>query len=156
MKIYLATDHAGFGMKEQLHNFLIAENHHVEDCGAYTLNNEDDYPEILAPAIHALAEDIARGEDTKGIILGGSGQGEAMLANMFPLIRATVYYGGSKDIITLSREHNDANVLSLGARFLSLDEAQTAVLLWLNTKFSGDARHVRRITEMQKIRTMNL
>lgn len=156
MKIYLATDHAGFEMKEMLHSFLLAEGYEVEDCGAYTMNNNDDYPEVLSPAIHALAEDIARGKDVRGIILGGSGQGEAMLANMFPLVRATVYYGGSKDIITLSREHNNANVLSLGARFLDIEAAKTAVLLWLNTKFSGDDRHKRRIAEMQKIRTMNL
>ena len=156
MKIYLATDHAGFEMKELLLEFLVGEGHEVEDCGAYTLNNNDDYPEILSPAIYALAEDLARGEDAKGIILGGSGQGEAMLANMFPLVRATAYYGGEKEIIILSRRHNNANVLSLGARFIDIEEAKTAILLWLNTEFSEDERHKRRIAEMQKIRTMNL
>jgi len=81
-------------------------------------------------------------------VLGGSGQGEAMAANRFKGVRAAIYYGGSLDIIKLSREHNDANVLSLGARFLSEDEAKTAVKLWLETKFSGDERHKRRINAL--------
>lgn len=154
-KIYLASDHAGFEMKNNLRDFLVSEGYMVEDCGAYQLRNDDDYPEILGPAMHALASDVRAGMLAKGIILGGSGQGEAMLANKFRDIRAAVYYGGDEKIITLSREHNDANVLSLGARFLTNEKARAAVLLWLQREFSDEKRHVRRIAEMRDVRRMD-
>ena len=141
MKIFLATDHAGFELKEKLKPFLQKLGYEVEDFGAYELNPEDDYPDFIVPAMKTVAENLG----SFGIILGGSGQGEAIVANRIKGIRAVVYYGGKEEIIKLSREHNDANVLSLGARFLSEDEAKEAIELWLRTPFSGEERHLRRI-----------
>ncbi|MEI7720326.1 MAG: RpiB/LacA/LacB family sugar-phosphate isomerase [bacterium] len=144
MRIYLASDHAGFALKSALIVYLKGEGNEVEDCGPFELNLDDDYPDYCMP----LAQKVAQKKDSFGVVIGASGQGEAMAANRVGGARAAVYYGGPSEIITLSREHNDANVLSLGARFLSEDEAKKAVELWLATKFSGDARHVRRIAKL--------
>lgn len=146
MKIYFATDHAGYELKNALLRFVRDELHYdVVDLGAHKKDSDDDYPDFISLAAHAVAEDLA---GARAIILGGSGQGEAMMANRYKGVRATVYYGGSHDIITLSREHNNANILSLGARFLSLDEAEKVVALWLKTGFSEEERHVRRIRKL--------
>lgn len=143
MKIFIATDHAGFELKNVLIAFLTDElGHEVVDCGAFSFDEGDDYPDFISVAISNLKEEVG---EAKAIILGGSGQGEAILANRYSGIRAAVYYGGPEEIITLSREHNDANVLSLGARFLDEATAKAAVGLWLNTNFSGEERHLRRI-----------
>jgi ribose 5-phosphate isomerase B len=146
MKIYFAADHAGFEMKNELLKFVKELGFETEDCGAYELNQNDDYPEFVKKAAGAvsLAPQAAR-----AIVLGGSGQGEDMVADKFSNVRSAEYYGGNLEIIKLSREHNDANVLSLGARFLNLDEAKEAVKLWLETPFSGDERHKRRIGEIE-------
>ncbi len=150
MKIYFATDHAGFELKEKLAAFVRDTlGHEVIDCGAYSREENDDYPLFIKKAGEAVSQNP---NEVRAIILGGSGQGEAMVANKYPRVRATVYYGGPREIITLSREHNDANVLSLGARFLSSDEAQEVVSVWLSTSFSHDERHVRRITEMDALK----
>jgi ribose 5-phosphate isomerase B len=144
MKIYLASDHAGFKYKEALLSTLAQMGHEVVDKGAFAEDPADDYPAF----IRAAAKAVANEKGTRAIVFGGSGQGEAMVANRMAGIRAAVYYGGSLDIIKLSREHNDANILSLGARFISLDEAKSAVALWLETAFSGDERHMRRIADI--------
>ena len=145
MTIYFATDHAGFALKETLCAYVRdVLGHHVEDCGAYEYVPTDDYPDYIRVATHEVAK---HPETSRAIILGGSGQGEAMVANRTPHVRATVYYGGPLEIITLSRAHNDANILSLGARFLTVEEAQNAVKIWLETPFSGEARHKNRITK---------
>ena len=146
MKIFFASDHAGFEMKNALMEFVKELGFEAEDCGAYELNEDDDYPEFVKKAAQKISEDP---ENSKAVILGGSGQGEAMVANRFPNVRAAIFYGGNKDIIKLSREHNDANVLSLGSRFLSIDEAKEAVKLWLETGFSDEERHKRRILEIE-------
>lgn len=145
--LYLATDHAGFELKEKVKKYLQDMGYEIEDCGTSVLDPEDDYPDFISKAAEAVSKDSSG----KAIIFGGSGQGEAMVANKFPNVRATVYYGGSKDIIRLSREHNNANILSLGARFLSEDEANEAVRLWLETKFTNEERHVRRIEKIKKL-----
>lgn len=146
MTIFFASDHAGLELKGALVSFVRDElGYAVEDCGAYEENPEDDYPDFISKAAAAVSEHAS---EAKAIILGGSGQGEAMVANRYPHVRAVVYYGGHKRIVLLSREHNDANVLSLGARFLTTDEARDAVREWLSTDFSGDARHVRRIKKL--------
>ncbi len=145
MKIYFATDHAGFELKEKIIAYVQTLGHEVVDCGALELIPGDDYPEFIRPAAHAVSQSP---HDTRGIIFGGSGQGEAMTANRFSNVRATVFYGGSLDIIRLSREHNDANVLSIGARFVSVADAQEAVALWLSTPFQEEERHVRRIAQI--------
>lgn len=148
MKICIASDHAGFELKQTLIPFLESLGHEVIDYGAKALNPDDDYPEFISQGVLGVFDDL---ENTKAIIIGGSGQGEAIVANRLPGIRAAVYYGGNLDIIKLSREHNDANVLSLGARFLSTAEAQEAVKLWLETSFNREERHVRRITQIDEI-----
>lgn len=145
MKILFASDHAGFELKRELIDFVQGLGHETEDMGATKYDALDDYPDYIMP----LAERIHR-DGGRGIILGGSGQGEAMAANRFKGVRATVYYGGTRDIIRLSREHNDANVLSLGARFLDTREATAVVKEWLETPFSEDERHVRRIKKLDQ------
>lgn len=142
-KVFIASDHAGFELKEQLIPFLRERGYEVEDLGPATFEKEDDYPDTLLPLPRAVVEHRA-----VGIAIGGSGQGEAMVANRYPGARAAVYYGGSKDIVKLSREHNDANILSLGARFVGQEEAKEAVLLWLQTPFPGEERHARRIAKL--------
>lgn len=148
MKIYLASDHAGFALKEVIKGYLKELSYDVEDLGAKREVPVDDYPEIIARAGQKIAENPSV---DKAIIFGGSGEGEAIVADKFPGVRATVFYGGALDIITLSREHNDANVLSLGARFVTENEAKEAVKLWLLTPFSGDERHKRRIDQIHTI-----
>lgn len=145
MKIYIGTDHAGFELKQKLVPFLQSLGHEAVDFGAHEYNENDDYPDFIAP----VAKEVSADPATHGIILGGSGQGEAIVANKFPYVRAAVYYGGTLDIVRLSREHNDANILSLGARFLTEEEAKSAVELWLNTSFSGEERHARRIEKIE-------
>jgi len=154
--ILFAADHAGFELKGQLLAFVQSLGYETEDMGAKTFDPNDDYPLIMAPVGFAIAADPVK---RRAIILGGSGQGEAMVANRFPGVRATVYYGKDLEIIRLSRQHNDANVLSLGARFLTLDEAKEAVKLWLDTPFVGDGpdaekdneRHARRVEMIDQI-----
>lgn len=151
MKIFIGTDHAGFELKQKLVPFLQSLGHEVVDFGADEYKEGDDYPDFIAPVAKAVSADSA----VRGIILGGSGQGEAMVANRFPHVRAAVYYGGTLDIVRLSREHNDANILSLGARFLTEEEAKGVVNLWLNTPFSGEERHVRRIEKLEGVRLLD-
>jgi len=146
MRIIFATDHAGFTLKEAVMAYVRDElGYDVEDCGAFSYDESDDYPEYMREAGERVAE---APDECKAIIFGGSGTGEAIVANRIRGVRAAVYYGGNQDILTLSREHNDANVLSLGARFLEESEAKDAVKLWLQTPFSEEERHVRRINKI--------
>lgn len=144
MKIFIGTDHAGFELKESLVKFLRAEGHEVEDMGAHSFEALDDYPDFIRPVALAVEADSS----ARGVILGGSGQGEAMCANRVKGARAAVYYGGPVDIVVLSREHNDANILSLGARFVEMDEAKEVVRVWLETPFGGEEKHARRIKKL--------
>ena len=162
MKIYIGSDHAGFELKGKIIKFLSDLNYEVADQGAYELNANDDYPDFVLP----VAEGVAGNLGSFGIVIGGTGQGEAICANKTAGIRAIVFYGphnavkavdvegrqsdDSFEIIRLGREHNNANVLSLSARFLTDDEAKHAVLLFLETKFGRDVRHVRRIEKLEK------
>ncbi|MBU1167863.1 RpiB/LacA/LacB family sugar-phosphate isomerase [Patescibacteria group bacterium] len=148
MTIYLATDHAGFELKEALKSFLEERKFKTIDLGAFEYDADDDYPDCISKVAAEVSKDPA---NSRAIILGGSGQGEAMVANRLPHVRATVYYGGPEEIIRLSREHNDANVLSLGARFLSEKEAKQAVKMWLELDFSKGERHVRRIEKIDRL-----
>ncbi len=144
MKIYIGTDHAGFELKNNLVVFLKTFGHEVMDMGAHTYEPQDDYPDFIRPVAEAVAQD----SEARGIILGGSGQGEAMCANRVSGARAAVYDGGPFDIAVLSREHNDANILSLGARFVDEDEAKEVVRVWLETPFGGEEKHARRIKKI--------
>lgn len=144
MQIYIASDHAGFELKGKLVEFLKGQGKEIEDLGPSIYMEGDDYPDFILP----LAQKVAQNKDSFGIVIGASGQGEAMAANRVKGVRAAVYYGMPQALIKLSREHNDANVLSLGARFLSEEDAKTAVELFLTTPFSGEERHVRRIAKL--------
>lgn len=150
--VHLGADHAGFELKEALAGYLQKLGYEVVDHGAHVYDEFDDYPDFVAPVGQAVSSNP---NGTKGIVIGGSGQGEAMVANQFPNVRAVVFYGNKifqgTDIIKLSREHNDANVLSLGARFLTTGEAKAAVRVWLSTSFSGEYKHIRRIKKIEKI-----
>lgn len=143
MKIALATDHAGFDLKEYVKEYLLKEKYEVEDFGAYEYDAVDDYPDFIMPA----ARVVGSSQNTFGIIFGGSGQGEAMAANRIKGVRAVVYYDGPTKIIQLSRQHNNANILSLGARFISKEKAIEVIKLWLQTPFEGD-RHLKRINKL--------
>jgi len=168
VKIYLAADHAGFYLKKQLIQYLELKDYNVEDCGAFEMDEADDYPDFIIPCAQKVAKDINpdTGSGSLGIVIGGSGQGEAIAANKVKGIRAAVYYGGPSthstnsvqassgqagaQIPKLAREHNDANILSLGARFLSNDDAKKGVTAWLEAKFEG-GRHQRRLDKITKI-----
>lgn len=151
-KVFFAADHGGYALKEVLKPFVEKLGYEIEDVEAHALDMADDYPPFVMEAARKVAENP---EEARGIVIGGSGQGEAFAANRIKGVRAVVYYGEPKrkqmdaegkeiDMIESTRDHNDSNVLSLGARFLSVDEAKDAVKRWLETPFSGDARHVRR------------
>jgi ribose 5-phosphate isomerase B len=147
MKVYIGSDHAGFIMKKDLLDFVLDKGFEVYDCGPTEYNHDDDYPDYISIAAKAVSDDP---ENSKGIILGFSGQGEAMVANRFPNVRCAVFYGGTKHILTLSREHNDANMLSLGSHFMTSQEAKQVVEMWLNTAFTNEERHIRRIKKIEQ------
>lgn len=150
MKVYLAADHAGFELKEKVKNYLQQEGYTIEDCGAFNFDSNDDYPDFIKKA----AEKAAQDPSSRAIVFGGSGQGEAIVANKFKNVRAAVYYGHNEEIITLSRKHNDANVLSIGARFVD-DSVLESIKRWLQTLFEEEERHVRRIEKIKRIEMSN-
>ncbi len=145
--IYLATDHAGLAHKDAVRGWLEAEGFSVTDFGAFVENPSDDFPTFISQA----ARVVSYYPQHAALIFGGSGQGEAMLANRFPHVRAAVYYGGPDEIVTLSREHNDANVLSIGARFVSIDETKRLIWEWLHTPRLEDEKYVRRNQQIAHI-----
>src|SRR5437867_3533829 len=128
MKIAVASDHAGFEYKEQIKQLLAKLGHEVRDFGTYSTERVD-YPQFIRPA----AEAVARGEFDRGIVLGGSGNGEAMVANKVRGIRCALCW--NEESARLSRQHNDANVLSLGERMMTEDLALRIVRIWLTTDF---------------------
>ena len=155
MTIHIATDHAGFALKNEIVAWLRDEGKTVIDHGACTHDPEDDFPDFIALAAAAVS---AAPQKNRAIIFGGSGQGEAMLANRYAAVRTAVYYGGNDSIPVLSRQHNDANILCLGARenikeigFLPGDEPYPVIFAWIkifaNTEFEGN-RHKRRIEKI--------
>ena len=143
MKIHIATDHAGLDLKNIIRDYLISIGHEVTDHGAHEYDALDDYPDYIFPCAKAVASDL----ESRGIILGGSGQGEAMAANRVKGVRAAVFYNGPVEIVKLSREHNNANILSLGARFMTEDEIYAVIQMWLDEPFGG-GRHQRRIDKL--------
>ena len=163
MKIYLGTDHAGFDLKEKVKAYLQNEGYEVVDCGAEAYDKDDDYPIFIGRAAKGVSED----PDSRGIIFGGSGQGEAMVANKFANVRCALFYASQValseidvsgktssdpfEMIRLTREHNDSNMLSLSARFLKPTDAIKAVEIFLESPFSGDNRHKRRIDMVNKL-----
>jgi ribose 5-phosphate isomerase B len=156
MKIAVTTDHAGFEKLKTLKTYIESLGHECIDYGPVSFEPYDDYPDFIFPAAKA----VANGDCELGIIMGGSGQGEAIAANRVKGVRCALFYGpmiaqepidaeghmstDDYEIVKLSRSHNNANVLSLSARFLSIDQMQTATGIWLSTPFSGEERHQRR------------
>ena len=140
--IVLATDHAGFELKEHVKRFLIKKGYDIKDFGALEYDGLDDYPDFILPAAKYISE-----HKLIGIIFGGSGQGEAMAANRIKGIRAAVFYNGPDEIVELSRLHNNANILSIGARFVSDQEVKKVIVLWLSTDFE-EGRHKKRINKL--------
>jgi ribose 5-phosphate isomerase B len=141
--IVLATDHAGFELKEEVKKSLLELNYEVKDFGAFEYESTDDYPDFINPA----AQFISENNNTIGVIFGGSGQGEAMAANRFKGVRAAVFYDGPDEIIDLSRLHNNANVLSFGSRFIKSERAIELIKQWLSVEFEG-GRHQKRIEKL--------
>lgn len=156
MKIFIGSDHAGFGLKEKLILYLKDLGYEIEDKGAFEYSEEDDYPDFIIPVAREVS---MHPNEVRGIILGGSGQGEAMAANKFKNVRAMVYYGQgqcivteeSESIVKISRADNNSNILSLGARFITETEMQEAVKEWLNTPFKNTEKYKRRIDKMERI-----
>jgi ribose 5-phosphate isomerase B len=165
MKIAVTTDHTGLAYGSvfpQLKEFIKSLGHEIIDFGPQELNMDDDYPDFMFPAANA----VAGGECEAGIIMGGSGQGEAMAANRIKGVRCALFYGLATakepidaegtmsddpyEILKLSRQHNYANMLSLSARFLSLEEMKKAVEVWLGTPYSGVERHERRVNKLDQ------
>lgn len=149
MKIYLATDHAGFNLKEEIKKYLNEKQIELEDEGAYELDQNDDYPDLIAKA----SEKVSNDPNSFGIIFGKSGAGEAIVANKFKNVRAVI--GFSEENVKLSRQHNNANVLSLGSDFTNLEEAKKFIDIFLNTSFSMDERHKRRLDKIKNIEEKN-
>jgi ribose 5-phosphate isomerase B len=160
MTIAITTDHAGFEALKELKSYLSELGHSYTDFGPSSFRLGDDYPDYIYPAASA----VAKGQCEMGIILGGSGQGEAMAANRIKGVRCALFYGPAVakaavdaegdqstdpyEILKLSREHNHANVLSLAARFLNMDEMKQAISVWLGTDYNQEERHVRRVSKL--------
>ena len=176
MLIFIGGDHAGYKLKETLIGYLEELSHEVIDKGPFEFNADDDYPDFCREVAESVADEwqgIDQGDVkaqeklARGIVIGGGGQGEAAVANRVPGVRAGVFYGprlpsSAIDIkgtqsedpyegVKLARAHNNINILSIGARFVSDDEAKQAVNIFLQTVFSGDVRHVRRIKKIDPI-----
>lgn len=151
MHIHIASDHAGLALKEHLQSVLESLGHEVTDYGPDEYDKDDDYPDYIRPVAEAVGKAYASGQtNVRGIVIGGSGQGEAIVSNRVRGVRAATWYGGDMSIVQLSREHNNANVLSLGARFMDKAVAEEAVKMWLDIPFSNDERHMRRIKKIDK------
>ncbi|WP_435199318.1 ribose-5-phosphate isomerase [Janibacter sp. GS2] len=139
MRVHIGGDHAAFELHQELLTFLEAEGHQVTDHGPFTYDALDDYPVFVIRAAQAVAADPG----SRGIVLGGSGNGEQMAANKVAGVRAALCY--NTELARLAREHNDAHVLSMGGRMQSVDEAKEMVRTFLITEFIGEERHQRRI-----------
>lgn len=162
MKIALASDHTGYEQLKDLQEYLESLGHECVNYGPEKLDPGDDYPDFINKAAQAVSDQKCQ----VGIVIGGSGQGEAMAANRFKGVRCAVFYGPAVarraidaegdishdpyEIIRLERAHNNSNMLSLAARFISLDEMKHAIKLWLDTPFSNEERHARRTAKLDK------
>ena len=139
VRVYLGSDHAGFELKASLVGWLRDAGHEPVDCGPASYQPHDDYPVYVMRAARAVADDPG----SLGIVIGGSGNGEQIAANKVPGIRAALAW--TAETARLARQHNDANVLSLGARMYEIDEALEFARIFITTPFSQEARHVRRL-----------
>jgi ribose 5-phosphate isomerase B len=151
--IHVATDHAGFVAKEEIRLWLESEGFKVVDHGARQFDGSDDFPDFIVLAARAVSESP---NQTRAIIFGGSGQGEAMMANRLKNVRAVVCYRFDSEIIRLSRTHNDSNVLSFGARFVLVEEMKQAIEIWLSTPVENDPKRARRNQKIELLSRHNL
>lgn len=145
MTVYLAADHAGFELKEYIKSYLKKNGYEILDCGAFVYDKEDDYPDFIIKAAEGVAKDV----EARGIVFGKSGAGECIVANKVKGVRAI--FGINEENVRLAREHNDANVLSLGSAFVKAKTACLLAKLFLETPFSFEERHKRRIEKIKKI-----
>ena len=144
MRVYLGSDHAGFELKQQIIEHLTKTGHEPIDCGAFTYDAEDDYPVYVLRAAEGVRDD----EGSLGIVLGGSGNGEQMAANKVKGIRAALCL--TPEFASLAREHNGAQILSIGGRFVSIDEAKQIARTFIETPYAGVERHARRLAMVEK------
>lgn len=145
MRVYLGTDHAGFELKEKIKSYLKESGYEVEDCGAFEFDKNDDYPDFISKA----AEKVSKYPTSRGIVFGKSGAGECIVANKIKRIRAIL--GFNMKNVKLAREHNDANILSLGSVFINTELAKELVIIFLQTPFGNEERHTRRINKIKGI-----
>lgn len=157
MKIYLAADHAGFELKEKIKKYLEESRYEIKDFGAFRYEPEDDYPDFIIPAMQALREDLKNGIESRGVVLGGSGIGECIVANKIKGIRAVRAWDETS--AKMSRRHNNSNVLCFGGGKtvdttqgvgLTFEEAKPILDIWLSTPFSNEPRHIRRLEKIEK------
>lgn len=147
--LYIASDHAGFQLKEELDDYLETLGQKIEDLGPYEMNPQDDYPDFAL----ALAKKVASGEDGIGILICGTGQGMCMAANKVGGIRAA--FAVDEFTARSAKEHVDANILCLGARITDPETAKKIVKIWLETPFSGEDRHNRRLKKIEEMDNSN-
>ncbi len=150
-KLFLATDHAGFEHKNFLRDYMLSLDsfeYEVVDLGAFVFDENDDYPDYIARAAREVGwyPDLHR-----AVVFGGSGQGEAIVANKHNGVRATVYYGHEESVVSLGREHNNTNVLAIGARFVVKEDLPNILHTWLESHFDVNSRHQRRLALIQGI-----
>lgn len=145
MKIFLAADHAGFELKNQISLFLKNLGYEIVDCGAFSLDSADDYPDFIKEA----ATKVSESGGSFGLVFGKSGAGECMVANKIRGIRAFVAVNEKN--VKLAREHNDANIMSIGTDFTTFQQTTSLITLFLKTPFSNEKRHVRRIKKITEL-----
>ncbi|MFI6512074.1 ribose-5-phosphate isomerase [Streptosporangium sp. NPDC050855] len=150
MRVYIGADHAGYELKNHVVSWLKEHGHEVTDCGPFVYDAEDDYP----PFVLRAAEGVVNDPGSLGVVIGGSGNGEQIAANKVRGVRAALAW--SEETARLSREHNDANVISLGARMHTPQEAARFVEIFLGTPYSGAERHGRRIAQLASYETDGL
>jgi ribose 5-phosphate isomerase B len=143
MRVHLGSDHAGLELKEHLLNWLADHGFEAVDHGPFVYDALDDYPVFCLRAAEAVAADLQDGEQTLGVVIGGSGNGEAIAANKVKGVRCALVW--SEETATLAREHNDANVVSVGGRMHTVEDMTRFVEVFLGTAYSGEERHTRRI-----------
>ena len=146
MRVHLGSDHAGLDLKDHLLAWLRDHGFEPVDHGPFVYDALDDYPVFCLRAAEAVAAERADGSDSLGVVIGGSGNGEQMAANKVKGVRSALVW--SEETAVLAREHNDANVISVGGRMHSLDDMTRFVEVFLQTPFPGDERHVRRIGQL--------
>ncbi|QZY28291.1 ribose-5-phosphate isomerase [Nocardioides coralli] len=151
MRVHLGSDHAGLDLKDHLRRWLADHGHEPVDHGPFVYDAQDDYPVFCLRAAAAVADERAAGDDSMGVVIGGSGNGEQMAANKVAGVRCALVW--SEETAVLAREHNDATVISVGGRLHSLEEMTRFVEVFLATPFSGDERHVRRIGQLAAYET---